>query len=281
MDRIFFNAMVPGADSSFLLIETRENQHYLQAGTAQGITPGCTFSIHADLIFGPANPALGTMIATDVKPFQSLLRFSEDSATFNIPQPAYARQTGVGSEQVLDIFITERFENTARPDPRWEQLFSGKEGRIMLRLTDKSQAELVMDADNNGDATFTLVKPEVAVTHGVQRIPYTVPATFESVQPVLSAMAHWNWHLMRTPPARPFQKAVEMEFYKLEESGEYDNEQPIYKTQGENLNRSGEADIIADEEDHYGFHITNKSTRDLYAYLLYFAIPEQAISKST
>lgn len=277
MDRVFFNAMVEGASNAFILIKSRDNEYYLQAGTAQGITTGCAFAVHADLMLDPANPSLGTMIVTEVKPFQSMLKFPSGATSFSIPSLAYGRQIGAGSGQPLDIFITKEFEASVQPDPRWEEVFSSRNCDVMLRLTERDQAHVVLDVDDKKGATFTLMKLVAAVTYGIQHIPYTVPAILDHIQPVLSAMARWNWHLLRTPPVRPFQKSVEMKFYKLEESREEEDSENTLVPQGENLNIRDEADIVVDEEDCYGFSITNTSRRDLYAYLFYFSIRDQAI----
>ncbi|KAG8742139.1 hypothetical protein FRC11_014491, partial [Ceratobasidium sp. 423] len=234
VDRIFFDAKVSAADNSFILLEEKGSEIYLQAGTAHGITPGCIFAIHADLILDPANPSVGTMT------------------------------------------VDKALEMT---DPRWNIAFSGEENDIILRLVEKDLAALIVDVDASGEATFTFPKLELAIRHQVETLRHTVPAMFQNVYRVISAVSRFIWHLERFPQSRPFQAAVKMEFYKLRESGEFEETgSPILEADGNDLNNRGFASLTVNSEDRYAFRITNATQRDLYAYLFYFSLTTLAIS---
>ncbi|KAH7337331.1 hypothetical protein B0J17DRAFT_460706 [Rhizoctonia solani] len=279
VNRMFFNAMASGADSSFILLEEKRSELYLQAGAVHGITPGCLFAIHADLILDPANPPLGTMIVHQVTPFRSLLKIGDDTPSFAVPKPAYGRQIGTGNEHALDIYITPEFENVIPPDPRWEVAFSGKEKDVVLRLVERDMAALIVDVDDNSWATFTLPRLKPAIKYGITTLKRAVPTEFQDVYHVISSAARFIWHLERFPQSRPFQAGVKVEFYKLKESGKYEETgSPILEIDGDDLNERGVARVTVDNEDRYGFHIINTTSRDLYAYLFYFSVTTLAIT---
>ncbi|CAE6442942.1 unnamed protein product [Rhizoctonia solani] len=279
IDRMFFNAMVAGPDNSFILLEEKDTAIYLQAGSAHGITPGCLFAIHADLVLDHANPSLGTMVVDQVTPFQSLLKPLDKALSSAIPNPAYGRQIGTGNEHALDIYISPEFEKVAPPDSRWKIAFSGGENNVVLRLVERELAALIIDVDANESATFTFPRLEPAVKNGLSTLRRTVPVHFQSVYRVISAAARFIWHLERFPQPRPFQKSVKMEFYKLKESGrDEETGSPVLDIDGSNLNFGGFASVEINSKDRYAFRILNTSSRDLYAYLFYFSLTTLAIS---
>ncbi|CAE6497202.1 unnamed protein product [Rhizoctonia solani] len=280
INRMLFNAMVSGADNSFILLEEKGSGIYLQAGAVHGITPGCIFAIHADLILDPTNPPLGTMIVDQVSPFESLLKVTGDTLGFAIPNPAYGRQIGAGDEHVLDLYITPEFGKTAPPDSRWKIAFSGGEKDVILRLVEKNLAELIVDVNAAGWATFTFPRLKPAIKNGIATLKRTVPPDFQDVYRVISAAARFVWHLERFPESRPFQAGVKMEFYKLKESGQYEETGgAILEVEGGDLNYRGSASITVNSGDQYGFRIVNSTPRDLYAYLFYFSLTTLAISE--
>ncbi|KAJ1303007.1 hypothetical protein OPQ81_011208 [Rhizoctonia solani] len=279
VDRILFDAKVSGADKSFILLEAKEAGIYLRAGTTHGITPGCVFAIHADLILDSTNPAIGTMIVDQVSPFQSLLKLPDGALDFMIPKPAYGRQVGAGNESALDVYFTPEFKKAIRPDPRWKLAFSGGENDVILRLVEKDLAELIIDANTAGEATFTFARLKPAVENRTSTLRRTVPSNFQSVYKVISAAARFIWHLGRFPQPRPFQAAVKMEFYKLRESGKYEETgSPILEVDGLDLNHKGFARVAVSSKDRYAFRIMNSKSRDLYAYLFYFSLGNLEIS---
>ncbi|CAE6454717.1 unnamed protein product [Rhizoctonia solani] len=279
VNRMLFNAMVSGADNSFIILEDKESGVYLRAGAIHGITPGCLFAIHADLVLGPTNPPLGNMVVDRVSPFESLLKWTDNTSNFALPKPSYGRQISAGDEHVLDLYITPEFEKMAPPDARWKIAFSGGEKDVILRLVEKDLAELIVDVNTAGWATFTFPRLQPAVENGLATLKHTVPADFQDVYRVISAAARFVWHLERFPERRLFQAGVRMEFYKLKESGKSEETGGvILETDGEDLNKGGAASVNVHSKDQYGFRIVNTTSRDLYAYLFYFSLTTLAIN---
>ncbi|KDN35168.1 hypothetical protein RSAG8_11813, partial [Rhizoctonia solani AG-8 WAC10335] len=196
MDRLFFNAMVPGANTTFIVIKpNKSKEFYLQAGLAQGITPGSKFAIHE-------------------------LR-----------------------------------------------------KQLVMRPVEQDLAAVVLSVNANKETNFIL-------NHPASRSPISPSAPY--VIPVLTALSQWNWHLRRVPDSRPFQKTIDLEFYKLRLTGEYTDEgSQILEPEGENLSVDGVVDFVASNDDYYGLRVVNRSTVDLYANLFAFSATSLAIAQKT
>ncbi|CAE6526058.1 unnamed protein product [Rhizoctonia solani] len=282
MERLFFNAMVPGASTSFIVIKPdKTKEFYLQAGLAQGITPGSKFSIHNSDIPGATNPSLGTLEVDKVDPFVAHLK---DANTLKLPPVCYGQQVGYGPEQALDIYVTQEFVDAAEPHEDWARAFAGGEAELVMRPVERDLATVVLSVDAEKNATFTINHP-ASVQYGIQTLPApsysSIPPSAPHVIPVLTALSQWNWHLRRAPDSRPFQKIIDLEFYKLQPTGDYDAGNPIFEPTGENLVVAGVADFVASSEDCYGLKIVNRSTQDLYAYLFAFSATSLTITQKT
>ncbi|CAE6500622.1 unnamed protein product [Rhizoctonia solani] len=283
MDRLFFNAMVPGANTTFIVIKpNKSKEFYLQAGLAQGITPGSKFAIHESDIMGPTNPTLGTLEVDKVDPFVARLK---DANTLKLPAVCYGRQVGYGPEQALDIYVTQEFVDAAEPDEVWARAFSGGEEQLVMRPVEQDLAAVVLSVNANKETNFILNHP-ASVQYGIQTLPapcYSpISPSAPYVIPVLTALSQWNWHLRRVPDSRPFQKTIDLEFYKLRLTGEYTDEgSQILEPEGENLSVDGVVDFVASNDDYYGLRVVNRSNADLYANLFAFSATSLAIAQKT
>ncbi|CAE6464273.1 hypothetical protein ACGC1H_003116 [Rhizoctonia solani] len=180
-----------------------------------------------------------------------------------------------GSEQALDIYVTQDFVDAAEPSEVWARAFSGREGQLIMRPVEQDLATVVLSVNAQRNATFTLNYPP-SVEYGIQTLPApcysSIPPSAPHVIPVLIALFRWNWHLHRVPESRPFQRSIDLEFYKLQPTDEYDDEgAPVLVPLGENLGLGGVVDVVVSSEDYYGLRVVNRSTQDLYAYLLFFS----------
>jgi hypothetical protein len=279
INRIIFNARVPGASTSFIAINSSPNEIHLLAGLVHGITPGSKFAIHANDVLGPDNPSLGTLEVEKVEPFIAHLKNGEQ---LGLAALAYGRQVAYGSEQALDICVTEQFVEAAKPSSKWARLFSGGQEQFVLRPTDENLARVVLSVDSNREAVFTL-NNQTSIKYGVHTLPAPgsspIPPEAPHVAPILGALARWNWHLHHIPDVRPFQKSIDVEFYKLQFVGDYtDQDSPIFVPVGNNLAVNGEVDIVVSDQDCYGLNIVNRSMTDLYAYSLSFSATKLTIS---
>ncbi|CAE6445136.1 unnamed protein product [Rhizoctonia solani] len=282
MDRLFFNAMVPGTNTSYIVIKPKGNDFYLQAGLAQGITPGSKYAIHASDVPSPSNPTLGILEVDVAEPFVSRLK---DANTLGLPAVCYGRQVGYGPNQGLDIYVTQEFVDAAEPSDAWASAFAGGVDELVLRPVEPDLASVILSVNSKKEATFTLTN-QASVQYGVETLPAPsyapIPPEAARVMPVLTALSQWSWHLRRLPETRPFQKTIDFEFYKLQFTGEYTDEgSPILEPEGDNLNVDGVVDFVASTEDYYGIKVVNRSTQDLYAYLFDFSGTGLSIKQKT
>ncbi|KAF8752570.1 Caspase domain [Rhizoctonia solani] len=264
--RIFFNAKVQGAESSYILIKSKAGHLYLQAGLVHGITPGATYVIYASDVPGPSNPPLTTLRVDSVEPFVSRLK---DVNVSNLPDFCYGCRVDYGANQALDVHITQMFIDAAKPSDAWARLFMGDEDDLVLRPVEPELASVIISVNSKKQATFTL-RNQALTEHGLETLPRPsycpIPPNAQRVAPILRALSHWSWHLNRVPDSRPFLKTIDFEFYSFD---------------GNNLNADGVVDIVANANDWYGIKIVNRSSRDLYAYLLDFSGQSLSVEQKT
>ncbi|KAH7337210.1 caspase domain-containing protein [Rhizoctonia solani] len=285
IDRLLFDAKVPSVNTSFIVIKaSKVNEFCLQAGLAQGITPGDTFAIHATDIIGPENPSLGILEVDKVEPFVARLK---DLNVINLPEVCYGRQVGYGPEQALDIYVTQEFVDAAEPNEGWARAFSGDKEQLVMRPVEPDLAAVILSVNSKKEATFTLSQP-TCVQLGIQMLPApcypSIPPSALHVIPILTSLSQLNWLLRRVPECRPFQNSIDLEFYKLRFTGKYTWEgSPIFEPVGSNLVIDGVADIVVNTEDHdfFGVRVVNRSTQDLFAYLYAFSPTSLAIHKKS
>ncbi|CAE6337987.1 unnamed protein product [Rhizoctonia solani] len=259
MDRIFFNSKVPGADFSFISIETQGQTSYLQAGLAHGIAPGSKFEIRNYDVFGPENPPVGKVEVDKVEAFRSSLKGAE---ALKLRPRAYGRQIAYGKGQVLKVFVTPEFRNAVVQSEGWLQRFTGNPGSLTIQIVTKDESDLIISYegfDGKGQTTFTMTNP-IAKKYGLAKLPAVgVAPVVEQVCQVLTGLGRWIWHLNQAPAHRPFQKTVKVEFFELRQVEATRDFEPI----GDNLNVGGHIDIVvgSDEESYpaYGVNITNAS----------------------
>ncbi|GAB1527422.1 hypothetical protein RhiTH_011327 [Rhizoctonia solani] len=278
--RIFFNAKVQGAESSYILVKSKAGHLYLQAGLVHGVTPGATYDIYASDVPSPSNPPLTTLQVDSVEPFVSRLK---DVNVPNLPDFCYGCRVGYGANQALDVHIAQMFIDAAEPGDAWARLFMGDEDDLVLRPVERELASVIISVNSKKQATFTL-RNQALTEHGLETLPRPsycpIPPNVQRVAPILRALSHWSWHLHRVPDSRPFLKTIDFEFYKLRYVGDYTEEgSPVLIPDGENLNVDGVVDIVASAGDFYGIKIVNRSIRDLYAYVLDFSPLNLSIGK--
>lgn len=269
IDRFFFNASAPSTDGSFIPVVKEGDAYFLKAGIAHGIMPGANFSLHRSDLLGSENPSLGTFAIDPVgdDPFRSRCRETPELFNFiTALHPAYAR--------LIESPLDPSLGFLALPDQNTTQL-SG--GQLQLESLNRDQLSLGLNHET-GDAIWE-VTPAGSV---VAVLPGAITPNEESVKRVLLSMAHWKWHVSRTPDSRPFTNGVHIELYKLQKgnAGSPGSRGQRLEPTGGNLLQNGAAIITASSDDEYGFKVINKTSRQLYAYPFYFSTIKQYIRKT-
>ncbi|QRW07388.1 ICE-like protease (caspase) p20 domain protein [Ceratobasidium sp. AG-Ba] len=263
--RVLFNAKVAGADRQFVRVLKVGDAHLLQAGAAQGVGVGARFDVHADRVLNASfNPPLASFMVKSVGPLQSELE-PVGAMPDPLPSQMYGRQTMEGETSQLKVFFTEGFVECMYHDiAGWKEGLSGSRGVAEFGYAKtESEAGLVIGLDR-GYAVYKIRHSEVNASELV-RTPRRTGVTAKEVMPVIRAAAKWKWHASRTNPEDPFEGKVRIEMVRLEQQ----NGEPLAPV-GDNMNASGTVEVMADDDQAYGFRLVNESQHDLYPYLFCF-----------
>ncbi|QRV77161.1 ICE-like protease (caspase) p20 domain protein [Ceratobasidium sp. AG-Ba] len=249
-ERIFFNAKVPGANRKLISVRSNEKECKLQAGVAQNITTGAVFAIYSTDIADPSK---------DI---------------FKLPEVSYAFQTRCGSDQVLKIHITERLLPKLPVDDEWHKAFTASQTNIVITISDETSADLILDLHQRTgkDRVSFDIRHALVNRWGVKEIPYTVPVAVDDILNALRGFALWIWHLNRNNPESSLGDSVKIEFKRVKR--EFGRGLVPF---GDELNKSGIVDLVANPRDLYGMKLVNNSPYDLFPYLFYFDVNKQSI----
>jgi hypothetical protein len=269
-DRIVFDTRVPSKQGRY--VRKSDKGYVIDAGTAHGITEGAIFEVCKDIHID--SPTLGTMKASAPDPFSTVLDFSPTGCPFPIEGQVFALQIRAGEQENLALYV-----------PLDQELLTVFE-KIATGVNAQRQINILSDEDlkqgkkpdlgiafENDHIVFDIEDPNVTA-HGVHRTPHRVCPIVEHVSPVITAAAHYYWHLRRVSHASFIQRVVEVEFTRLSEHSALTR-----KPCGPNLIKGGVVDFVVDENNHYGMKITNNGDAPLYASVFYFDNSDFGISK--
>ncbi|CAE6397446.1 unnamed protein product [Rhizoctonia solani] len=270
--RIFFNAK-SFIDLRFITIEKTNEDYFLKAGVAQGVTPGTLITVYAS--HRHDSISLGSLAVIRSEPFRSQLQNpAEACPPFVIPPFAYGKQVVDGSSQGIGVYFSVKLQQQVRgQEATWKKIFTSEVGGVVIRPTDEESADVVVDIDSQGRAVFR-VNDDKFDSSELGFLSPPVPLTSTHVLDALGSMARWRWHLERAPTSHPFQRSVQVEFTLLQPTapGSLDLE-----PKGRNILDNLSGTIVVHPDDLYGMKLINKSTRDLFVYVFYFDVSSQEI----
>lgn len=272
--------MVPSIDRVFYKLHEEQDKYILDAGAAHGINEGAEFAIYKDQESPSKTSALGVLVVGETRAFSAIMNLPDNAPRLELTGTGYALQTKTGEQEDFRLHIPLDDKLT----PIFEALGVGMcpgPDRRKIVLVEKAKAEL--DVAIDGDRiVFNILNSQVT-QFGLNQMPYRVKPTYDDVYRVIRASAHYHWHLRRNRrhnTSRNFQDHVHLEFRKLEELDDYDDDfNPIVKPVGDNLNVEGVVDIVVNTDDLYGIKIVNNSARDLYPSLFFFDNSDLSICK--
>ncbi|KAG8690067.1 hypothetical protein FRC11_014052 [Ceratobasidium sp. 423] len=209
---------------------------------------------------------------------------ANDTMTQTSNNPLIGEEHGVVNDggreanRVLDIYLTQEFLHASEPIDVWARAFSNSP---VVRLVEREELAEVVLSVNAKNSTAFIFKNQLLVKYGAHIFPagdHSIAPRVRNVMGALDLLSRWHWCLGLKPDSRPFEKAIDLEFYKLKFTGEYTDEgDPILEPDGPNINVDGVVDFVAGLEDCYGIRVVNRSTQDLYAYLLDFTTANLSI----
>jgi hypothetical protein len=262
-----FNAKAPSTGRVFYRVHKEGDQYVLDAGAAHGINRGAEFAVYSDRLSPPRTSPLGNLVVKEVGPFTADMRLPDNTSAFVLVDTGYALQTRTGEEEDLRLHI----DDTLAPvfEALGQDMLRTESNRRRISLVEKDKAELDIAID--GDRViFNILNPQVT-QFGLNQMPFRVDPTYDAIYPVVRASAHYYWHLRRNSTSRVLENHIQLDFKKLRELEEYDEDfNLVLEPVGDNLNVSGIVDLVVNPDDMYGIKLVNTSDLDLYPSLFFF-----------
>ncbi len=272
MNQLLFGNRENGGDTAFIYgRRLKDSPPTIQAGAAQGITPGSRFSVHRnsmkDTSFRP-NPCLGYATAVTVTNCSTTLVPSPQT---RFPPRFYCKLVDSPS-QTISLYSTHKtWLLSTFPSEDWHT-------KCVTIVDDPARCdfELVIEDEM---VYFERHNDPTVIQYINSRIPRGIPVDeIDTLRNVAKAACHFKYHLTRSSPDNI--EDVHMELHNLRYEGSEGFYEPVFKPVGENL-LSGEPAIIAvDDEQDFGITIINDSNDVLYPYLFYFDPNDFSISES-
>jgi hypothetical protein len=265
--RIVFDGKAPSQNRHLYAVHKSDEVYAMDAGAAHGITEGAIFEVYKNKHAYSNTAPLGTITASAPGPFSTVLNFSPTDRQFSIEDQAYALQIRAGKQEDLTLYVP--LDQNLLPvfhAIATEMQVNAQRQINMLTDEDLKQGKKpdLGIAFEKPHIVFDIKDPNVTV-HGLKRMPQRVLPDIDEVTGIISAAAHYYWHLRRVGDAKYIKSTVEIEFTKLSDGGTLTR-----KPDGPNLIKGGVVDIVVDEDDIYGMKITNYGADPLYASVFYF-----------
>ena len=276
--RILFNAKAPSIGRVFYEVRMESDKYVMYAGAAHGINNGAEFAVYKDRETPLKTPPFGTLVVKETGAFTTTMHLPDNAIAFALAGTGFAMQTKMGEEEDLRLHIALNDKLTPVFKALGEEMLRTDLNRRRISLVEKDKAELDIAIDGD-HVVFNILNPQVTL-FGLKQMPFRVEPTYEDVYPVICASAHYYWHLRRNNTSNVLQNQVQLEFKKMQELDEYDEDfNPIFAPTGDNLNTAGVVDIVVDPDDMYGIKLVNNSALDLYPSLFFFDNSDLSICK--
>jgi hypothetical protein len=289
-----FEAMVASLFRTHHKVKLEKGIYILQAGSAHGITKGAEFTIYKDQDALVAGKSLAVMkvseivsktgIVTTIQPFTTILSLPAGLADLTLAPNGHAlavqNKVGVAETFYLHVPLTKDY----RPvfDAIIDELENAGSNPCQVTLVNKEQAQMEILFNPRGYTLATL-DPRL-VPHGVYRLPHTLGPKVDTdkMRQVLRAAARFTFNLNHTNANNPIENRIRIQFKQLlEDEDDYDDDGwPLITPTGPpNLVRGDKIDFNPEEDEIYGFDITNDTPWDLHFQCFYFDNMDLSICK--
>ena len=250
----------------------------MDAGTARGIDVGDEFTLYKEPEPSQKSSLLGIFVVREVHASRSAITPLCTASRFQFHRPAFAIQTKAGTKQDLRVYAAKRKRLASPFEALAREMHHARPDHPRILRVEKEQAELGVDFDGR-KVVFDILDQRVTA-FDVRRIPYSVQPDVSKIRPILYAAAHLHWYLRPIDDHIDMQNKVQLAFTKVKQvEGKYDDDlKPVMEQSGDNLNRNGIINLIADPRDMYGIQIFNNSSASLYVALFYFDYSNLSIS---
>ena len=236
----------------------------IDAGEAAGITVDAEFKVYQ---YEDSGSYLGTVVARELSAFSTTLYAKEPR--FALEQDGVAFKSRAGAEERVRIHVA---------DDSLKDLVKKMDPNQIQMVEQDQEAEFGM-ALEDGKVVFNIYDSDVT-KHGLTRMPHSLEPTLDAISPVISAAAHFYWHLRRTPPQTGRGLAEYVEFEVNELGKDFHKElKNFYKPIASSGALKDGEDFNLNTEKLYGWTISNKLGLPLYPALFYFDASDWSISE--
>ncbi len=276
---MLFNNRGPSVLQVYYEVQKSEDklEYQMKAGAAHGIAKDAKFALYKDRDSFNGPPAAILIAQTPMAFATTLIPDPEGEIDPSVSiKEGFVRQTHAGVREDLHLYIVmdERLIEVFRLLAK--EMERNDNGRRHIKLVErKEDADLAVGIDSNERVIF-----DVRRDNGrTWRVPKTVKLLADDVYAVITAAAHFNYHLRRstTQGTGVLLKKVDIEFLKLKQTEEFDYDRYTFVVipdpDGKNLIVAGNVDILADESAIYGMRITSRLPRnapELYCSVFFF-----------
>ena len=250
----------------------------INVGEAYGITHRSRFVLYPsrqDTDRGP--PFQGRIKPLRINASKTVLDLPPDMAHL---ENAVVLQVRVGVEKPFPISISHRSRATLN---NIVQSVVGEMAKYGTReveiVSNDGSAKLGLDLDSNGLGVVLHILDRSISQWGLSKIHFPIPVSFNALFRVLSAAAHFDWHLYRESRGIGISQ-VDIEFTRLRPISGND-----FDPYGPNMIETGDGGstkvVLVDvsEKACYGIKLTNKISMPIYVSVFYFDSSDLSISK--
>ncbi|KAH7921880.1 hypothetical protein BV22DRAFT_1049294 [Leucogyrophana mollusca] len=271
-NRILFNAKVAGQRAVLYKIRKVGDHYEMDAGEAHGISVSAHFALYKDRdSFLNDSPSLGTVVARKLAPFSTTLDAFPTESILELEGEGVAVQTKAGDEEDLRVHVAMKVDNVIVFEALSKEMQRTDPARREIRLVEYGAADLDI-ANESGRIVFNVSHLETRAL-GLTRLWKSVEPTVRAVTPVISAAAHYFWHLRRTSVNKSVKECVGVRFSELAMSNVDGNGSisgGFLRPNGDNLITDNVIDLTFKADAKYGMELTNSSNKALYVSIFYF-----------
>jgi hypothetical protein len=271
-DRNLFTTLVIERD--YFPVHQKSGGYLLNAGAVHGISEGEQFTLYENEM---SSTELGTLLVSHLNSVSSRMSVPTGAPQISLCKGAVARRSKASDTVDLRLHVPKDdipFSTVLETISRLQEYSDAKYAKILP--VEKDKATLVIALEDNHFVFY--VQDHRVTDHGLKRIPHPFEVTFDKVRRVLSGTARYYRYLNRTKCLSQFFQNIDIEFYKLKDTDDFDNYfQQVCLPDSPNLLHKDPVDDIygiinlaADTGYKYGMKITNNTRLSLYTSIFIF-----------
>ncbi|KAJ1301204.1 hypothetical protein OPQ81_003614 [Rhizoctonia solani] len=282
-DRILFDARISSESIAFISVVFKDGAWTLEAGTASGVTQESIWELHetpteSSVAIGrfKVNDLLGS-IAT-LEPLDSGSKLPTNSDDHRL----YARcvRIGKGEELVLKVWMSSDDQKFLFSSSHQHigRIHESGLGYIMTPTQHNADMVLELHYPQSKEEATSAAEPEVLFSwcdnvtkkYGVMKLGDRIPASRDSVETTLFAVARWRWYLKyTTPPSKLSRQEVTMKMLRVANRVGF---RSMFLGQPEDMttNPDGTVEFTVDNRSLYGFKLKSNIRSPLYVRMFYF-----------